>query len=304
MKWGQPGPFEIIETEAFVSSGTPAQAEPASVSSVPSVPFPAVHQSAEPEFSAQVSPLANRPIASRPGASSKSAASNVAPLSFATSTSAAHEIDKTETNPSPNSPSPYLAPLTIFRKAVLSACPSSGSKTAMAENVSSSSSPQAPQNLQTRNPFTAVEAPVEAPRRRYDCQNYCTCLDLAAALNWDNFTCRGCSGEIDEKLLWRARQALRKDEIARQVCDLPSIGISHKEANSPCNVTRGKGNSTQATSRESCREVGTAQTLASNSTQDSTSTPPCSKTAEGKNSPAKSNSSKGHPAGLSLATKR
>jgi len=78
------------------------------------------------------------------------------------------------------------------------------------------------------SPSSAALAPVEAPRRRFDCSNYCTCLDLAAALNWDNFTCRGCSGDIDEALLWRARQALRKDDIARQVCDLPAIEVSDK----------------------------------------------------------------------------
>jgi len=78
------------------------------------------------------------------------------------------------------------------------------------------------------SPSSAALAPVEAPRRRFDCSNYCTCLDLAAALNWDNFTCRGCSGDIDEALLWRARQALRKDDIARKVCDLPAIEVSDK----------------------------------------------------------------------------
>lgn len=68
-----------------------------------------------------------------------------------------------------------------------------------------------------------VENPIDAPRRRYDCQNYETCLDVAAALNWDNFTCRGCSGVIEEALFWRARQAMKKDNVVSRLCELPSI---------------------------------------------------------------------------------
>lgn len=69
----------------------------------------------------------------------------------------------------------------------------------------------------------AVDVPINPPRRRYSCCNYEMCLDLAAALNWDNFTCRGCSGEIDESLLWRARQAMKKDAVVRKLCDIPDI---------------------------------------------------------------------------------
>ncbi len=68
-----------------------------------------------------------------------------------------------------------------------------------------------------------VDSPVLPPRRRYSCPNYSRCLDLAAALNWDNFTCRGCSGLIDESLHWRAHQAQRKDNLVRALCDLPDI---------------------------------------------------------------------------------
>lgn len=76
---------------------------------------------------------------------------------------------------------------------------------------------------------SAIESPIEAPRRRYDCVNYETCLALAAALNWDNFTCRGCSGEIDQQLLWRARQALKRDSVASEICDkLPEVGTLKK----------------------------------------------------------------------------
>lgn len=66
-----------------------------------------------------------------------------------------------------------------------------------------------------------VDNPISAPRRRYYCLNYSTCLNLAAALNWDNFTCRGCSEEINESLLWRARQAKRRDKVADKLCKIP-----------------------------------------------------------------------------------
>lgn len=72
-----------------------------------------------------------------------------------------------------------------------------------------------------------VDAPISAPRRRYECHHYPTCLDLAAALNWDSFTCRGCSEEIDQSLLWRAKQAEKRDSVARSLCDIP--GIPHIE---------------------------------------------------------------------------
>ena len=68
-----------------------------------------------------------------------------------------------------------------------------------------------------------VDSPMCAPRRRYECHNYATCLDLAAALNWDNFTCRGCSGEIEESLYWRAHQASKKDAVVNSLCEVPEL---------------------------------------------------------------------------------
>jgi predicted Fe-S protein YdhL (DUF1289 family) len=73
------------------------------------------------------------------------------------------------------------------------------------------------------------DRPSRAPRRRYLCPKYDTCLNLAAALNWDNFTCRGCCGEVDETLLWRAYQEARHDQIASAVCELPQIEIHASE---------------------------------------------------------------------------
>ncbi len=78
-----------------------------------------------------------------------------------------------------------------------------------------------------------VDSPMSPPRRRYGCSNYATCLDLAAALNWDNFTCRGCSGEIDETLYWRAHQASKKDAVANSLCEIPNIQYHSADTEHP-----------------------------------------------------------------------
>ena len=65
--------------------------------------------------------------------------------------------------------------------------------------------------------------PSKAPRRRYSCPNYDVCLDMAAALNWDSFSCRGCSGALDQSLLWQAHQARKHDSIANSLCTIPEI---------------------------------------------------------------------------------
>jgi hypothetical protein len=63
----------------------------------------------------------------------------------------------------------------------------------------------------------------EVPRRRYDCEMYETCLGLAASLNWESFTCRGCCGQPNENLLWRARVSARKDSVAARLLKAPPI---------------------------------------------------------------------------------
>lgn len=63
----------------------------------------------------------------------------------------------------------------------------------------------------------------ETPRRRYDCDRYETCLGLAASLNWESFTCRGCCGQPSETLLWRARVSARKDSVAAHLLSAPPI---------------------------------------------------------------------------------
>lgn len=81
----------------------------------------------------------------------------------------------------------------------------------------------------SENSAQGMPSPLSSPRRRYNCKNYATCLNLAAALNWDNFTCRGCSGEIDESLYWRARQAMKKDTIVQTLCEIPEIAFHKSE---------------------------------------------------------------------------
>lgn len=77
------------------------------------------------------------------------------------------------------------------------------------------------QSVPDGTPRSELDHPAEGPKRRYDCGNYETCLNLAAALNWDSFTCRGCCREINEKLLWRAQHEVRKDLMAKAICELP-----------------------------------------------------------------------------------
>ena len=69
----------------------------------------------------------------------------------------------------------------------------------------------------------------EPPLRIYECNNYETCLDLAASLNWENFTCKGCDRNINKNLFWLARQNQRKDGVARALCQLPPIELVEAE---------------------------------------------------------------------------
>ncbi len=62
-----------------------------------------------------------------------------------------------------------------------------------------------------------------AVERRFDCDNYETCLGLAAALNWQSFTCRECTGEINQQILWRAHQITKKDNDLADLCKLPGL---------------------------------------------------------------------------------
>jgi hypothetical protein len=84
-------------------------------------------------------------------------------------------------------------------------------------------SEQAPFTFGKPGPFQIIECetldlPSDAPKRRYSCTHYETCLNMAAALNWDNFTCRGCNGEVNSSLLWRAQAESKKDSVVQEIC--------------------------------------------------------------------------------------
>ena len=75
-----------------------------------------------------------------------------------------------------------------------------------------------------------VAYPIDCPRRRHECEHYTSCLNIAAALNWDNFTCRGCCGEIDQSLLWRALQECKRDRVAERICEIPKVEVIMAES--------------------------------------------------------------------------
>ncbi len=65
--------------------------------------------------------------------------------------------------------------------------------------------------------------PLTPLARSYDCKHYDCCLELAAALNWENFTCSGCGGDINQHLVWKANLAKREDEVANRLCKKTGI---------------------------------------------------------------------------------
>lgn len=72
------------------------------------------------------------------------------------------------------------------------------------------------------------------PFRNYDCKNYEECLTLAAAMNWESYTCTGCCGEVNASLCWQAHHAQRKDELVQKICHLPELEmIPNQSALSP-----------------------------------------------------------------------
>lgn len=93
-----------------------------------------------------------------------------------------------------------------------------------------------PHSLGKPGPFQVIDIddikdsanPVAAPKRRYSCSNYNNCLNIAGALDWDNFTCRGCNGEVEPTVLWRARQAVRSEHSMKKLFSFPDIEIAGK----------------------------------------------------------------------------
>ncbi len=89
-----------------------------------------------------------------------------------------------------------------------------------------------------------IDNPINAPRRRYDCENYETCLVIAAGLNWDSFTCRGCNGDYEQSLYWRAGQEINKDKTVKKICELPKVVVSNdSRKNSENTATTAKSTS-------------------------------------------------------------
>ena len=82
-------------------------------------------------------------------------------------------------------------------------------------------------NVQTVAGFSGCEERYLV--RELDCKNYQTCLNLAAALNWDSFTCESCEGDINESLKWRAIHSTRKDALANALC--PDVGFNQRFSN-------------------------------------------------------------------------
>jgi hypothetical protein len=61
--------------------------------------------------------------------------------------------------------------------------------------------------------------------RRFSCRHYNECLALAAALDWSNFSCTGCCGEVNDALVWRAHHARKRDAMVKILCHLPKIPL-------------------------------------------------------------------------------
>jgi len=91
--------------------------------------------------------------------------------------------------------------------------------------------------LGTSKRLFVLSSPLEPPTRRFECPNYKTCLNLAAALDWESFSCAGCNGKINEQLLWRAHQELRRDKVAEQLCELPRLSRKAGKQKKPPDVS-------------------------------------------------------------------
>jgi hypothetical protein len=60
------------------------------------------------------------------------------------------------------------------------------------------------------------------PRRNHSCPNYEGCLSLAAALDWQSFSCLGCAGDPDVTLVWRAQLKRKDDPLASRFLREPA----------------------------------------------------------------------------------
>ncbi len=62
-----------------------------------------------------------------------------------------------------------------------------------------------------------------APIRRYDCDNYETCLNLSASLDWDSFCCDGCDGCVNKDLVRRAKSAEGSEPVVSELISFASL---------------------------------------------------------------------------------
>lgn len=104
----------------------------------------------------------------------------------------------------------------------------------------------------------ARDLPADPPFRRYDCEHYEVCLDVAAALDWDNFTCNGCNCSVDQRLLWRARNAMKRDSVAQRCCNLPDVSVTEIRSPQAEVPFSGEASSGEPPSGETCVDRSSA----------------------------------------------
>jgi hypothetical protein len=68
------------------------------------------------------------------------------------------------------------------------------------------------------------------PYRRPNCSNYSKCLDIAACLDWDSFTCLQCNGSIDATFIWQMRSKMKKDKLCQRLFSPPEIKTFNKKS--------------------------------------------------------------------------
>jgi hypothetical protein len=77
-----------------------------------------------------------------------------------------------------------------------------------------------------RGPFQIINIhSCSSTDRNLECRNYETCLGIAAAFNWESFSCKQCIGEIDPHISWRVRHIIKRDSLGKFLCKKqPHIG--------------------------------------------------------------------------------
>lgn len=76
--------------------------------------------------------------------------------------------------------------------------------------------------------YVTKDEEYDTPFRDFDCPHYDLCLNLAAALNWENFSCKNCNQEVNQKLYWQAHHAQKTDTVADALCEIPDLSLLKK----------------------------------------------------------------------------